>query len=137
MQPLAREPWVGHNRTSILRTHAQLSPPCTPPSTQPPPSPPVSPSPEASVEEREKERDGGLRLDEGLVVGVYIVEKRTFLKRNKNGQSAWSPVNTLRTLKTFFFKCPVGMHEVVYRGVSLEFYLTCINLVEEGKVKQL
>lgn len=37
----------------------------------------------------------------------------------------------------FFFKYPVGMHQVVYRGVSLEFYLTCINLVEEGKVKQL
>lgn len=40
-------------------------------------------------------------------------------------------------LKRFFFKCPVGMHQVVYRGVSLEFYLMCKNLVEGGKVKQL
>lgn len=37
----------------------------------------------------------------------------------------------------FFFKCPVGMHQVVKRGVSLEFYFACINLVEEGKVEQL
>lgn len=85
----------------------------------------------ASVGERE--RQGGLWLDEGLVVGVYIVEKRTSLIRNKNGQSAWSPVDTLGTLKKFFFECPVGMHQVVYRGVSLEFYLTCIDLVEEGE----
>lgn len=85
----------------------------------------------------ESETEGGLRLDEGLVVGVYIVEEGTSLIRNKNGQSAWSPVDTLRTLKKFFFQCPVWMHQVVYRGVSLEFYLTCINLVVEGKFKQL
>lgn len=36
----------------------------------------------------------------------------------------------------FFFGCPFGMHQV-YRGVCLEFYLTCINLVEEGQVEQL
>lgn len=71
------------------------------------------------------------------MVGVYIVEKRTSLMRNKNGQSAWLPVDALRTRKKFFFKCPVGMHHVVYRGVSLEFYFTRIHLVEEGKVKQL
>lgn len=69
-----------------------------------------------------REGEGGLRLDEGLVVGVYIVEKkRTSLIRNKNGLSAWSPVDTPGTLKKFFFKCPVGSIKLFIEESALSF----------------
>lgn len=64
---------------------------------------------------------------------TYIFDKELKWEIRMDYNVLGRPLNFSPPFKKFFFKCPVGKHWVVNRGVSLDFYLTCIIWLKRGK----